>query len=265
MSIISDMKKFKTIGEQIENIDITDIDSPEALESAIQQAQDIAENYLFEMRAIPGRLQRWADVLKDLTIYTEAVDTEELAQEAILTSVKTEVITDMEDAQAKLADALEEIESSRASQATIYDIGGIAIDYLYNPNPIESTDTVSQSIVSSQNLDKLNEDAEHNNTTLSATIILSGDDRMTRLNQIRALRKSKSIITVVFNEVYDQMLITGISPKFDSSDSIEVEISFENLFVQTLQRTAEPMSYFEQPVKTTTTAGQQGTRYYTGR
>jgi len=265
VSIISDMKRFKDIGTQIENIDITDIDSPESLETAIQEAKDIAENYLFEMKAIPGRLQRWADVLKDIGIYTAATDVEDLAQETLLGEIKTEATSDMEDAQTYLTEALEETESLRASTATQYDIGGVAIDYLYNPNPVESTDTISQSIVSSENVDRANEDAEHNNTTLTATVVLSGDDRTTRLNQIRTMRKNKELITVVFNETYDKMLIKNISPKFDGSDSIEVDITFENLFVQTLQRTAEPMSYFEQPTKSTTTAGQQGTRYYTGR
>ena len=253
MTYLFSINKLKEIGENIENID-----SPESLQEAIQEAKDICDQYNFELKSIPGKLERWKNVLKDLGIYKKNTDAEDVAEEVLVEEAKSGAVEAVEEAQVKLKETVKELEEYKAAQPSLYEIGGIPIDHLYNPNPSYSTDTITQSIISSKNVDRVNEDAENANTTLSARIILKGDDSITRLNSLKSFREKKKLIKLVFNQVYDKMLITEIRPKFDSSDSIEVELSFEHLFVAGVKRTKEPIKAFEQPTKKKTTAGKQG-------
>lgn len=256
MSILSDSIKFRDYKNKIPSIQ-----GPDELQNVIQEAKDLAETYVYDLKGVPRQLNRWLEYSKELGLYSGNTDNPILANSILFAETKKGAEQQCGIAEERLIAKMQELEARRQVSEILYFIGDVGIDYLYNPNPSYSTSAISQPIVTNQSPERLNEDAENDNTTISATIILEGDDREARLNQLLEYRNKKQLVKCVFNKVYDSMLITGINPEYDGTEnSITIGVSFENLFVATAQRTKKPVEAFKTPLKEKTSVGKQGSK-----
>lgn len=261
MSILSGSIKFRDYKNKIPSIQ-----GPDELQNVIQEAKDLAETYVYDLKGVPRQLNRWLEYSKELGLYSNNTDNPILANSTLFAETKKGAEQQCGIAEERLIAKMQELEARRQVTELLYFIGDVGIDYLYNPNPSYSTSAISQPIVTNQSPERLNEDAENDNTTISTTIILEGDDRGARLNQLLEYRNKKRLVKCVFNKVYESMLITGINPEYDGTEnSITVGISFENLFVATAQRTKEPVEAFKTPEKENTSVGKQGTKFLTSQ
>lgn len=216
-----------------------DIRKPEDLQNTIQSGKDIFDKYITDLKNIPAELERWQDVAKDLGILSENTDFINEAKDIFFREAFDTTKGTFLEGKLGLENLMSSKESLLGLNPSKMSIGGVTIDYVYNPNPEYETNTVSQPIISSSNIDNLSEHAENNNPTLSMRFFLKGDDRQSRFDEINQLRETKQIIQVITNQVYDRMIITRLKPRYNNTiNGLEVQIELENVFIAQLQRTA---------------------------
>jgi hypothetical protein len=259
MSILSTINKLDKYRDQIP--DITDVSE---LQEIISSCKDLTEAYSYDLKGIPYKFQRWYDYLNNIDFFTQNTDNETLYRDILVDSVKEGSVSAIDDTEELMRDKLKELDdnsdSVTSSEASYY-IGDVEVDYLITPNPSYSASAVSTPIVTDELQDTLNEDVEVNNTTISTTIVLEGDDISDRLSALVTYMNSKSRIKLIFDEVYNSVVITSINPVKDGSiNSIKIGISFENIFVATTQVTKVPSSSFSTSEKSVTSSGKQGTK-----
>lgn len=226
---LRDLFRVDTLLENYNNIR-----TPEDLQYTIQSAQDVFSKYASYLNKIPNDLERWQDTLNNLGVLSENTDVVSEAKDMIFASVynasKGTIF------EGKLG--LEGLLKSEKTETSYYSVGGIKVDYIYNLKPRYRTRAESQPIVSSRDLDRLNEHAENENPVYSMQIGLKGDDAERRFGQILGLKDSKKIIKIVTDEVVEKCLITDISLTRNNLSGIIFDITFQNVFIAQLKRTA---------------------------
>ena len=257
MSILSDINKFTEYKDIIPKVK----DSTE-LVGVIRDAKDLASHYAYDLKGIPNQLKSYEDVLVDIGLYSKATEVEDQAKELYETIVPTGVQTVIDSAISKLG-FLNFDKQSSSTKFSTYFIEDVKIDKLFNPNPSYSSTTVSQPIVSSATVDRVNEDMENDNTTVSMKIYLEGSNQEARLQQLLTYRADKQLVKAVLDVVYDQVIIKNVNPYKDGSNVMEIDLEMEELYIATLQTTKEPIKSMEQPLNTTSSDGKQGTKYTT--
>lgn len=231
MALLKDMFEVDSIIEGFEKIK-----TPEQLLEVVQKSQDVFDKYISFVKKVPSDLARWEDTLKNMDILIENSNIVSSTADKVFDSINT--ATKGTILEGKLG--LENLISSKnkEKQTLGISIGDIKVDYINEIKPKYTTTTESQPIISMQNIDRLNEHAENENTTYKLEVALRGEDAETRFKQINALRSEKRIIRVVGTEVYDQCLITGIERTIDNKNGVVFEITLENIYIAQLKRTA---------------------------
>lgn len=222
------------VDETLENF--KNIRSPEDLLSTIQGAKDIFSSYASQLKKIPNDLMRWENTLKSLGLLSENTDMVSGDKDILFKEVYN--LTQGTILEGKLG--LEKIISNKNyfDKSLIYSIDGIKLDYVYNLKPTYITSSASTPIVSSKDIDRLNEHAENENPTYSMQVGLKGDDADRRFEQILSLKNSKKLVKVITNKVFEKVLIKKISLTYNNKEGILFDISFEDVFVAQLKRTA---------------------------
>lgn len=234
MSILNDIYNADKVIEELKNIR-----SPEDLQFTIQNAKDIFDKYATDVKGVVSELERWQDMAKDIGILSEGTDYVNQAQDILLNTAIDLTKGSCLEGKLGLENLLLSKNKLLSKETSYFTIGGVKIDYVFRPAPEYETETSSQPIVSSGNIDRLSENAENQNPTLRIRCILKGEDRVTRFKQINQIRENKQIIKVVINEVFDRMIITRLKPNYDNStNSLEFSIDLENIFVAQLKRSA---------------------------
>lgn len=233
MSILDDIKRLDNLKDNILN----DVKSPEQLMEKIQGIQDIVDQHIHELEGIPELLQRWKDTLENLKEYSLNTDFPSIFEFDMFKSIWEKSQEIIDSATAGLFDKAGMISSIKHKEILFYSINDVKIDYIYEPNPSYKTTTESQPIVSSSNIDRLNENAENENPTIKYKCILVGSDAQERFDKINDLRQNKQLVKIVTNKVFEKLLITSLKPYYDCSpNTLEFEISLEKIFVAELIR-----------------------------
>lgn len=234
MSILDDIYGANNLIDDFDNIR-----NPEDLQNVIQGGRDIFDKYVTDIKNVPAELERWQNVAKDLGMLSENTDYVNDAKDILFRQAVDMSKGTFLEGKLGLENLMSSKESLLGLNASKMSIGGVTIDYVYNPNPEYETNTVSQPIISSSNIDNLSEHAENNNPTLTMRVFLKGEDRQSRFDEINQLRETKQIIQVVTNQVYDRMIITRLKPRYNNTiNGLEFQIELENVFIAQLQRTA---------------------------
>lgn len=234
MSILNDIYNADKVIEELKNIR-----SPEDLQFTIQNAKDIFDKYATDVKGVVSELERWQDMAKDIGILSEGADYVNQAQDILLNTAIDLTKGSCLEGKLGLENLLLSKNKPLSKETSYFAIGGVKIDYVFRPQSEYETETSSQPIISSSNIDRLSENAENKNPTLRIRCILKGEDRETRFKQINQIRENKQIIKVVINEVFDRMIITRLKPNYDNStNSLEFSIDLENVFIAQLKRSA---------------------------
>lgn len=253
MNLIPDIHQLERLKDSIK-----DIRKPEDLTKIVQGGKDVVENYIYDLKGIPAEIERWGNVLEDITGLSINTDFSAVAENIYFQQAKEGITNCLGSAGEKLGKLLKKNNAVDVIPQALFYIGDIPVDYVTEFSLSHSTEAISQAIVSAKsNIDRLNEDAENKNDTFYAQIYLQGDNRVDRYKAINTLRIKKVLNKIVFNEVYEQMLITNIDISPDSSNTIILNISFEKVFIATLQKTDASLT---NTVKGTGNKGKQGTR-----
>lgn len=215
--------------------DFKNIRTPEDLSATVQSAQDVVSGYASQIKKVPADLERWESTLQHLGILSENTNmvsgAKDILFKQVYDSTKGTIL------EGKLG--LEKLIKSKGEKTPLYySVGGVKIDYIFDLKPRYTVKDESQPIVSSKDLDRLNEYAESENPTYSMRCGLKGDDAERRFEQILSLTNSKVITRVIANKVFDRVLINVLSPRYTNADGIGFDISFKNVFVAQLKRTA---------------------------
>lgn len=226
---LKDLFEVDTLLENFENIR-----SPEDLQYTIQSAQDVFSRYGSYLKKIPADLSRWETTLKNLNLLSENTDVISEAKDMIFR--QTYNLTKGTILEGKLG--LEDILKSNQEESLYYSLGNIKLDFVYDVKPVYQTRAESRPIISRQNIDRLNEHAENENPTFSMQVGLKGDDADRRFTQILALRDNKQIVKIVTEKVFEKCLITRISLTYSNAKDIVFDITFQNVFIAQLKRTA---------------------------
>lgn len=253
MNLIPDIHQLERLKDSIK-----DIRKPEDLTKIVQGGKDVVENYIYDLKGIPAEIERWRNVLEDITGLSINTDFPAVAENIYFQQAKEGITKCLGSAGDKLNKLLKKNSTLDVVPQALFYIGDIPVDYVTELSLSHSTEAISQAIVSAKsNIDRINEDAENKNDTFYAQIYLQGDNRVDRYKAINTLRINKALNKIVFNEVYEQMLITNIDISPDSSNTIILNISFEKVFIATLQKTEASLT---NTVKGTGNKGKQGTR-----
>lgn len=253
MNLIPDIHQLERLKDSIK-----DIRKPEDLTKIVQRGKDVVENYIYDLKGIPAEIERWGNVLEDITGLSINTDFPAVAENIYFQQAKEGITKCLGSAGDKLNKLLKKNSTLDVVPQALFYIGDIPVDYVTELSLSHSTEAISQAIVSAKsNIDRINEDAENKNDTFYAQIYLQGDNRVDRYKAINTLRINKALNKIVFNEVYEQMLITNIDISPDSSNTIILNISFEKVFIATLQKTEASLT---NTVKGTGNKGKQGTR-----
>ncbi|MEJ6467261.1 phage baseplate protein [Fusobacterium ulcerans] len=253
MNLIPDIHQLERLKDSIK-----DIRKPEDLTKIVQGGKDVVENYIYDLKGIPAEIERWGNVLEDITGLSINTDFPAVAENIYFQQAKEGITKCLGSAGDKLNKLLKKNSTLDVVPQALFYIGDIPVDYVTELSLSHSTEAISQAIVSAKsNIDRINEDAENKNDTFYAQIYLQGDNRVDRYKAINTLRINKALNKIVFNEVYEQMLITNIDISPDSSNTIILNISFEKVFIATLQKTEASLT---NTVKGTGNKGKQGTR-----
>ena len=232
MSVLKDMFEVDNLIDKFESIS-----DPEDLSDLIQSGKDVFDKHITELKNIPSELERWQSVAQELGVLSENTDYVSTAKDLFLEQAINMSKGTMLEGRLGLENILASKNALLEKENYTFSIGGVKIDYMYNPSPDYSTRAYSQPIVSSSNIDVLSEHAENENTVIQINCILTGDDFQSRFNQINQMRENKQIIQVVANEVFDRVIITRLRPKYDNTvGSLEFSIELENIFVAQLKR-----------------------------
>lgn len=253
MNLIPDIHQLERLKDSIK-----DIRKPEDLTKIVQRGKDVVENYIYDLKGIPAEIERWGNVLEDITGLSINTDFPAVAENIYFQQAKEGITKCLGSAGDKLNKLLKKNSTLDVVPQALFYIGDIPVDYVTELSLSHSTEAISQAIVSAKsNIDRINEDAENKNDTFYAQIYLQGDNRVDRYKAINTLRINKALNKIVFNEVYEQMLITNIDISPDSSNTIILNISFEKVFIATLQKTEASLT---NTVEGTGNKGKQGTR-----
>lgn len=253
MNLIPDIHQLERLKDSIK-----DIRKPEDLTKIVQGGKDVVENYIYDLKGIPAEIERWGNVLEDITGLSINTDFPAVAENIYFQQAKEGITKCLGSAGDKLSKLLKKNSTLDVVSQALFYIGDIPVDYVTEFSLSHSTEAISQAIVSAKsNIDRINEDAENKNDTFYAQIYLQGDNRVDRYKAINTLRINKALNKIVFNEVYEQMLITNIDISPNSSNTIILNISFEKVFIATLQKTDASL---RNTVKGTVSKGKQGTR-----
>lgn len=231
MSILDDIKNIEGLVDSMK-----DIRKPEDLQNIIQNGKDVFDKNIDAVKNIPGELERWQDMAKDLGILSENTDLVAGAKDFLFRNAVDLTKGTFSEGKLGLENLLSVKSSLVNKELSYFSIGGVKIDFVYNPNPRYETNAVSQPIISSTDIDRVSEDAENQNPTLSVRCVLKGEDRETRFEELNRLRETKTLNQVVLNKTYDRMLITRLKPSYANTNDLEFIIEFENIFVAQLKR-----------------------------
>lgn len=233
MSILDDIKNIEGLVESLE-----EVRKPEDLQNIIQNGKDIFDKNIDAVKNIPSELERWQDMAKDLGILSENTDLVAGAKDILFRNAVDLTKGTFLEGKLGLENLLSVNGSLLNKELSYFSIGGVKIDFVYNPNPRYETNAVSQPIISSTDIDRVSEDAENQNPTLSVRCVLKGEDRETRFEELNRLRETKTLNQVILNKTYDRMLITRLKPSYANTNDLEFTIEFENIFVAQLKRAA---------------------------
>lgn len=234
------------------------IENPETLSYVVQQSKDLVDNYVNELRGIPQEINQWVDTVENITGLSISTDVTEFAKEIYTKNAKNGIV----DCLGRATSGLKSLLSSNAEsyQDSLFMINDIPIDLVFSVSPKHKASSISQPIISEKtDIDRLNEDVENANDTYDFKITLTGEDRYERYKKIVKLKEGKKINKFIFNEVYEQMLITDISLEITNENVLHLSISAEKIFVASLTTIPEAMPGYETENKSTSNAGKQGT------
>ena len=250
--ILPDIYKLEKLLEEIK-----DIENPESLSYVVQQSKDLVDNYVNELRGIPQELNQWLETIENLTGLSISSEFNDIARKLYIENSKKGIKNCLVNATLGLNDLMKtDTETSTGS----FFINDIPIDFVFEVSPSHKLNSISQPIISEKtDIDRLNEDAENKNDTYNFKISLAGDDRKERYKKIVGLKENKALNKFIFNEVYNQMLITDINLSITNKNILEIGISAEKVFVASLGTVPEAMAGYETENKSTSNAGRQGT------
>ena len=120
------------------------------------------------------------------------------------------------------------------------------------------------STVTTHNIDDNSADsiASHVNNdfmTFSIQVNLQGDDKETRLDKLKDIRKKKQLAVFSYDELIDKLIITNISDEKVGINTIQVDISFTQIQFATLKREEKPQPTLKTTVTKKKNTGKQGT------
>ena len=95
--------------------------------------------------------------------------------------------------------------------------------------------------------------------TFSIQANLQGDDRETRLEKLKEIRKKKQLAVFSYDELIDKLVITNISDEKIGINTIQVDISFTQIQYATLKRETVPTTSKKTTVTPKKKTGKQGT------
>lgn len=250
--ILPDIYLLESLSEKLKNIE-----NPETLNYVIQQSKDIVDNYVNELRGIPQELNQWIDTIENIKVLSISTEVNEFAKDLYIKNSTNGIINCLENATSGLNDLLKS--NVKTFENSLFTINDIPIDYVFTISPTHKLRSISQPIVSEKtDVDRLNEDAENENDVYNFSISLTGTDRIERYKKIVALKEQKKLNKFIFNEVYEQMLITNITLDITNKDILALQISTEKVFVASLSTIPEAMKGYETENKSTSNAGKQG-------
>lgn len=233
------------------------IENPETLSYVVQESKDIVDNYVNELRGIPQEINQWIDTIENITGLSISSDIPDFAKKIYMENSKNGIINCLGKATIGLNNLLKSNEI--IYQDSLFTINDIPIDFVFSVSPNHKLRSISQPIFSEKtNIDRLNEDAENENDTYNFVISLYGEDRKERYKKIVALKENKKINKFVFDEVYEQMLITNISLEITNKEILRLQLSAEKVFVASLSVIPEAMTGYETENKSTSNTGKQG-------
>lgn len=251
--ILPDMYLLENLIKELKNIK-----NPETLSYVVQQSKDVVDNYVNELRGIPQELNQWMDTIENITGLSLSTEVSDFAKDLYTKNSTNGIINCLGKATSGLSDLLKS--NTTTFKDSLFTINDIPIDYVFTVSPNHKLRSISQPIISEKtDVDRLNEDAENENDTFNFTISLTGTDRTERYKKIVALKEQKKLNKFVFNEVYEQMLITNITLDITNKDILALQISAEKVFVASLSTIPEAMKGYETENKSTSNAGKQGT------
>lgn len=231
MANLKDLFEIDTILENFHKIR-----TPEQLLGAIQSAQDVFDKNIAYIRKVPNDLARWETTLKNIGILSENTNVVSEARDTIFRTVHNATKGTILEGKLGLESLISE--GNAEKQTLAQSIGDVKVDYVFYLKPKYKTTTTSQPIISSKNLDRLNEHAENENDVYIMSVGLKGQDAERRFQQINSIRTEKQIIRIVANRVLDQCLITDISTTEDNKSGIILDITLQNVYIAQLKRTA---------------------------
>lgn len=95
--------------------------------------------------------------------------------------------------------------------------------------------------------------------TFSIQANLQGDDRETRLEKLKEIRKKKQLAVFSYDELIDKLVITNISDEKIGINTIQVDISFTQIQFATVKREEKPQPELKTTVAKKKNTGKQGT------
>ena len=241
--------QFKTVKESLSDTkkikeNLRSASSPADLKKNSQELKDISSRFIFDVKGVINKLDQVLKISNGSGI--EVLDANKTAFNQ---AQKVEIALEKRIKEMGLNESVE----------SIFFIDEIPIDFLYNPTPFYSTNTISQSIVTNRVYDVLSEDAENKNMTLSASIIFEGADKETRYKKVLKLRDEKKVIRCIFDQVYENMLITSLTAEKDGNlKEVRIDIAFEQIFFASVQDTEKPINSFKQPLQSRSSMGKTG-------
>ncbi len=93
----------------------------------------------------------------------------------------------------------------------------------------------------------------------SITCSLSGDDRESRYQALLDMRLGKEIVYFNYFRAFDDLLITNITNVIDTTNVIELQISFKQIQYATVEQAPIALDSVRLDLKAQSDAGKQGT------
>lgn len=250
--ILPDMYSLENLLEQAK-----EIENPETLSYVVEQSKDLIDNYVNELKGIPQEINQWMDTIENITGLSINTELSDFAKKIYTENSKNGIINCLERATSGLKGILSS--NTETFQDSLFMINDIPINFVFKILPKHKASSISQPIISEKiDVDRLNEDVENTNDTYDFKIALTGEDRYERYKKIIALKEKKKINKFVFNEVYEQMLITDISLEINNTNTLNLDISAEKIFVASLTTIPEAVAGYETENKSTSNVGKQG-------
>ena len=126
-------------------------------------------------------------------------------------------------------------------------------------NNINSPSTITQHVIEDKSKSNVASHVENGFESLSISCKLEGEDRDRRYDNIKNIRNTKEIATLIYVKNFRNLVITNIEESIKTELVIELVISFTIVEFATVETTAEPLPDFKQTVNTNVESGKQGT------